>query len=211
MEADDDFDLLAREYAAIVDDARAAVAAGREPDARALEERVRAVRGRLAGGGREQAARVGRAESATLRQLERVLAVHRARLLVARPPAAPRTAAASPRARSALRSRTTISGNMNVRRAGGKKPALTWDPVATVETWEIRISERPDARGDYVVRDTLTLPGAATSVELPLADVPLRVHLLGRNRAGRLVQRALISALTRDTWGDRWQRRASAS
>ena len=75
----------------------------------------------------------------------------------------------------------------------------------------MRISERPDARGDYVVRETRELPAATTSVELPLADLPLRVHLLGRTRDGRLVRRAVISGLTRDSWNDRWQRRASAS
>jgi hypothetical protein len=48
-------------------------------------------------------------------------------------------------------------------------------------------------------------------VEVPLGELPLRVHVLGHARDGRLVRRALISALTRDTWGDRWQQRASAS
>jgi hypothetical protein len=83
--------------------------------------------------------------------------------------------------------------------------------VPAVASWEVRISERPDPRADYVVQETLTLPAATTSVGLPLGDVPLRVHVLGRSRDGRLVRRALISALTRETWSDRWQRRASAS
>jgi hypothetical protein len=39
----------------------------------------------------------------------------------------------------------------------------------------------------------------------------VRVHLLGRGRDGRLVRRAIISALTREGWDERWQRRASAS
>ncbi len=212
MAAHDDFELLTRAYAAIVDDARADVAAGREPDARALEKRVRAVRGRLAGGDGSPAARVARAERATLQQLERVIAVYRARLLVARPRTDPPAAAVPLLSRRApLRSRPTITGNMDVRRGAGDVPTLTWDAVAAVASWEVRISERPDPRGDYVVRETLALPGSATSVELPLGDVPLRVHLLGRNRVGRLVQRALISALTRETWSERWQRRASAS
>ena len=71
--------------------------------------------------------------------------------------------------------------------------------------------EHVAARGAYVVRETLQLPAAATTVELPLCERPLRVHLLGRGRDGRLVRRAVISALTIDTWNDRWERRASAS
>jgi hypothetical protein len=37
------------------------------------------------------------------------------------------------------------------------------------------------------------------------------MHLLGRANDGRLVRRAIVSALTVDNWNDRWQRRASAS
>jgi hypothetical protein len=75
----------------------------------------------------------------------------------------------------------------------------------------VRFSERPDARADYEVRETLTLAPDATTVDLPLGDNPLRVHLLGRSRDGRLLRRAVISALTRSGWGERWERRASAS
>ena len=88
---------------------------------------------------------------------------------------------------------------------------LAWTREPKVAAWEVRISERPDVRGDYVVRDELSLKGDATSVELPLGDHPLRVHLLGRDRGGRLVRRAIVSALTRDSWSTRWERRASAS
>ena len=66
-------------------------------------------------------------------------------------------------------------------------------------------------RADYVVRESLQLEPGVTRVELPLADQPLRVHVLGRSRDGRLVRRAVVSGLTRDGWSDRWQRRASAS
>jgi hypothetical protein len=140
-----------------------------------------------------------------------VITVHRARALMAREPAAPPAAAAPPR-RAVLRTRPTISGNMEVRRhADGETVILSWDAVPAVTSWEVRFSERPDARADYVVRETLTLPAAATTVELPLGEHPLRVHLLGRGRGGRLIRRALISALTRESWNERWQRRASAS
>jgi hypothetical protein len=39
----------------------------------------------------------------------------------------------------------------------------------------------------------------------------MQVHILGRSRDGRLLRRAVISALTQDGWNERWQRRASAS
>jgi hypothetical protein len=75
----------------------------------------------------------------------------------------------------------------------------------------VRISERPDVRSDYAVRETRTLAGNVTRMELPLGELPLRVHILGRTRDGRLLRRAVISGLTREGWRDRWQRRASAS
>ena len=98
---------------------------------------------------------------------------------------------------------------MELRREAGF--AVAWDAVPSVTTWEVRISERPDVRADYVVRESLQLERGVTRVELPLGDQPVRVHVLGRARDGRLVRRAVVSGLTRDGWGDRWQRRASAS
>ena len=210
MNPNHDLEALRRTYAAIVDEARGAVATGRAPDARALEARVRAARGSVGDG--TSAALVSRAERTALEQLERVFAVHRARALVAREPIPPPATGAPRRPRALLRSRPTMSGNMEVRREESRdEHALAWDAVPAVAAWEVRISERPDPRADYVVLETLTLPAATTRVELPLGDVPLRVHVLGRSRDGRLVRRALISAVTRDTWSDRWQRRASAS
>ena len=88
---------------------------------------------------------------------------------------------------------------------------LAWTAEPKVVAWDVRLSERPDVRGDYVVREERTLPATETSLELQLDDTPLRVHLLGRGRDGRLVRRAIISALTRPGWDERWQRRASAS
>ena len=206
-------DELTRAYAAIIDEARGQVAAGRDPDPRALEARIRA-----AGEGERardpaQADAVDQAEQRALKQLEGVITVHRARALMAREPAAaPPASAAAPSRRAVLRTRPTISGNMEVRRqANGETVMLSWDAAPAVTSWEVRFSERPDARADYVVRETLTLPAAATTVELPLGEHPLRVHLLGRGRNGRLIRRALISALTRESWNERWQRRASAS
>jgi hypothetical protein len=88
---------------------------------------------------------------------------------------------------------------------------LSWDGVRAVADWEVRFSERPDPRGDYVVRETLNLAATETAVEVPLGEHPFRVNILGRSRDGRLLRRALISSLTRETWNERWERRASAS
>ena len=178
----------------IFDEARAAVAAGHEPDAQDLRTRI------TAAGGDEIA----------LQRLERVLSIQRARARLEQRPVRP--VAPVPRAaplRAAMRARPTISANMEVRREGAA--GLAWETARAIVAWELRISERPDARGDYVVRETRELPGDATRAELPLGDLPLRVHLLGRTRDGRLLRRAVISGLSRDTWTERWQRRASAS
>jgi hypothetical protein len=180
----------------ILDEARALLAAGGDPDWQALRGRIGSL-GLPAGSQRD-----------ALRRLERLGALQRARATVGRR-AAPPAAAGPPLRRAPLRTRATITGNMDVRRGDGTD--LAWPREAAVTTWELRISERPDPRGDYEVRESGELPGEATSVELPLSDVPLRVHLLGRNRSGRLVRRAIVSGLTLETWGERWQRRASAS
>jgi hypothetical protein len=97
---------------------------------------------------------------------------------------------------------------MDVRRDGD---ALAWRPERVVTSWELRISVRPDPRGDYEVRESGELPGETTRIEVPLGDDPLRIHLLGRDRGGRLVRRTILSGITRETWGERWQRKASAS
>jgi hypothetical protein len=187
-------------YAEIIAAARASVAARHEPDQQALESRIRAVDGDAA------------AEQRALQQLTRVISVHRARTLVGREPVAPALRPPGPSLRAALRTRPTISANMDVRQhRDGERFSLAWDTAPAIAGWEVRFSERPDARADYEVRETLTLAPDATTVELPLGDNPLRVHLLGRSRDGRLLRRAVISALTRAAWGERWERRASAS
>ncbi len=188
-----------QEYAAIIAEARATVAARQEVAPQELEARIRA-----AGGD-------AKAEQRALQQLERVLSVHRSRALLTREPATPAVPAV-PSLRTALRARPTISANMEVRRkTEGDRFLLAWDTTRAIAGWEVRFSERPDARGEYEVRETLTLPPETTTVELPLGDKPLRVHVLGRSRDGRLLRRAVISALTRGGWNDRWERRASAS
>lgn len=188
----------AQQYAAIIAEARTQVAALQDPSA--LEARIRAV------GGDAQA------EQRALEQLERVLSVHRSRALLTRQPTPPPSPPPAPSLRAALRTRPTISANMEVRQqTEGDRFLLAWDTTPAIAGWEVRFSERPDARADYEVRETLTLPADTTAVEVPLGDKPLRVHLLGRSRDGRLLRRAVISALTRGAWGERWERRASAS
>jgi len=181
----------------IIGEARAVVAAGGDPDWKGYRDRIRALK-------------LGRnAQRDALAQLERVGAVHRARATV-RPKPKPAPAAPAPSLRSTLlRTKVTVSGNMDVTR--GDPGTLRWRREPAVVAWELRISARPDPRGDYELRESGELPGEATSVELPLGDAPLRVHLLGRDRAGRLVRRTILSGVTRETWSDRWQRRATAS
>jgi hypothetical protein len=182
--------------AAILDEARTDIAAGRDPDEQALAERIRSVGG----------------DTKALQQLERVLTVQRARARLAAPPTPPPAPLPRPRARAAFRAQPTITGNMEVRRhATGNAVTLAWDAAPAVVAWDIRFSERPDARSDYVVRDERTLDRTTTTAEVTLGELPLRVHILGRANDGRLVRRAIVSALTRDNWDDRWQRRASAS
>jgi hypothetical protein len=184
------------EHARIIAEARKRVASGGTFNAAAFEARIRA-----AGGDTESA----------LKQLSRVGSVQRARALIAGPPA-DEPKADSVRRPPPLRTKPTISGNMDVR---GERRAdafvLAWTTEPKVVSWDVRLSERPDVRGDYVVREERSLAGDTTSLELQLGDDPVRVHLLGRGRDGRLVRRAIVSALTREGWGERWQRRASAS
>jgi len=186
------------EHAQIIDEARRRVARGEQLDARAFEARLKAIEGPS----RERA----------LRQLARIASVQRARALLAGPPPAPEVPSAPPPRKPLLKTRPTVTANMEIRRdqrADGF--VLTWAAEPKVTAWDVRFSERADARADYVVREERTLPGEATAVELPLGDSPFRVHVLGRDRGGRLVRRAIVSGLTRESWADRWERRASAS
>lgn len=177
----------------ILSEARAAVAGGASPDWKALRDRIRA------------AAASPREEREALQRLERVGAVHRARGERPQP-----TASATPvRNPPLLRTKPTVSGNMDVRR--GREHVLAWSPLPAVETWEVRISERPDRRSDYALREERTLPATTSELELALGEAPVRVHLLGRGRGGKLVQRAIVSGLTREGWSSRWERRATAS
>jgi hypothetical protein len=187
-------------YAVILDQARASVAAGRNPDWSVLEARLRAVR---------HAERDSAAERRALQQLKALASVQRARARLA-----PTTSSApAPVRRPALlRDRPTITGTMDVRRErDGDRFVLRWERRPDVLQWEVRVSERVGTRGQYEAREERELPSDATELDVPVSDVALRIHLIGRGRGGKLVRRAVMSSLTRDSWGDRGQRRASAA
>lgn len=189
------------ELKAVLAEARAQVAAGREPAAEELAARLRA------------AGAPAKTQERALAQLDRIVAVHRARTLVAeKPREAPAPRRLPGRPKPALRTRPTVSANMQLRREGdGADAVLVWDAAHGVAGWEVRISERPDARGDYEVRETLELEPAQTRAPLRLGERAVRVHVLGRGRDGRLLRRAIVAGLTAETWRDRWQQRPSAS
>lgn len=187
-------------YAVILDQARASVAAGRDPDWSVLEARVRGVR---------ETERNAAAELRALQQLKALASVQRARARLA-----PTTSSApAPVRRPALlRDRPTITGTMDVRRErDGDRFVLRWDRRPDVLQWEVRVSERVGTRGQYEAREERELPGDANELDVPVSDVALRIHLIGRGRGGKLVRRAVMSSLTRESWGERWQRRASAA
>ena len=165
--------------------------------------------------GEDAADEVTQAERAALRQLDRVLAVHRAYRRLAQPaarPAEPPAAPTAPRRFSGFRAKPTVSGTLDVRReASDGTVTLGWDPIPAVKTWEVRFSRKADARGDYDAAGALTLAADETEVELPLDEAQLRVSVIGQTRDGRPVRRVLISGLTAENWNDRWERRATAS
>jgi hypothetical protein len=92
---------------------------------------------------------------------------------------------------------------MDVRKAG--EFVLAWDALPAVAVWEVRTSERADVRSDYDL--VARYETSETRAELSLGDRPLRVHVVGRSPTGRVVRRAVVSGLTRESWNDRWQKR----
>src|SRR4051812_35575851 len=195
---------LQRALDAIVAEARASVAAGRDPNADGLETRI-AVAARRA---RDQGDDPAEAQAAALAQLERIVAVHRARARMAREPAAP-VARAAP-ARRAFRSKPTITGTLEVKRAANKQGEwVEWRHDPAVTEWEVRFAERSDVRADYVERGEVKLPGHELAAELPPGDGQFRVSIVGRSRTGRIMRRALVTSLSRADWSAPWVRRAT--
>jgi hypothetical protein len=130
----------------------------------------------------------------------------------ARPPAAAPEPSALPVRRLALQPSATIIGNMAVRKRQVEDGLeLAWDVAANVEEWKVRVSRRPDPRRDYVEGELVALPAGATSFVADLDEHPRRIQLYGHARDGRVVRRAVISALTRGNSGAQWKRQATAS
>ena len=131
----------------------------------------------------------------------------------ARPPAAPAPApSAKPVRRLTLQPAATIIGNMTVRKRQVEDGLeLAWDAAANVEEWKVRVSSRPDPRRDYVEGELIELPAGATSFVAALDEHPRRIQLYGHARDGRVVRRAVISALTSGNSGAQWKRQATAS
>src|SRR6188472_1603379 len=115
---------LATAQAAILADARAQVAAGREPNVASLATRIAtAVRGARFTG---DPAAVDEFEAAARRKLGAIVSIGRARAHLGRDPA-PREKSPPPRGRRlALRTKPTITGSLNVRRAEGEGYRLVW-------------------------------------------------------------------------------------
>jgi len=137
-----------------------------------------------------------------------VLTAVRAIAAAARPaPPAPR-----PVRRLTLQPSATIVGNMSVRkRSEGHDIELAWDAAPNVSEWTIRVSDRPDPRQDYVEGELVTLPAATRTFTVALDEHPRRIQLYGLARDGRIVRRAVISALTLGNSGAQWKRQATAS
>ncbi len=207
-------DELALALAALLQEARTTIAAGEAPRRAELEARLRGAASRARAGvdaASEEA--VDALERGALTRLEGVLAVYRARQRVAAPPEAPPPPAPPrPQLRSALKTRPTITGTLDVRRSEREGTlVLSWDASVGVAEWEVRFSERPRPGADYVVLETRVLPPEQTSVEVPVGERVFRVNILGRSRDGRPRTRAMLSGLTRESWKARLERRATAS
>ncbi len=114
--------------------------------------------------------------------------------------------------RLVLQPSATIVGNMAVRKKQTEQGVeLSFDAAANVTEWTLRVSVRPDPRQDYVEGEVVTLPTGSTSWEVELDEHPRRIQLYGHARDGRIVRRAVISALTSGNSGARWKRQATAS
>ena len=202
---------LGRRHALYLREAQRLVAEGLTPDGSWLAEGVRAETSRylssqpwLAHATLEPA--VAAVEGATLAALNAIVAT-------AQPAPTPVTATPPPPIRRlTLQPSATIVGNMAVRKkSSGAGIELSWDAAPNVTEWTIRVSVRPDPRQDYVEGELVTLPPAAAAFDVALDELPRRIQLYGLARDGRIVRRAIVSALTSGNSGAQWKRQATAS
>jgi hypothetical protein len=202
---------LGRRHALYLREAQRLVLEGLRPDEAGLADGIRAETVRYLRSNPDLAHEtlapaVATAEAASLEALAAIVAAAPA---PAAPPASP---PARPVRRLALQPSATIVGNMAVR----KRPTddgleLSWDPAPNVTEWSVRISLRPDPRRDYVEGEAVVLPAGTASYEIALDEHPRRIQLYGHARDGRVVRRAVVSALTSGNSGSQWKRQATAS
>ena len=122
------------------------------------------------------------------------------------------TQPARPIRRLAIQPSATIVGNMAVRKkAVGDVVELSWDRAPNVTEWTIRVSVRPDPRQDYVEGELLTLAPSTVRFDVELDELPRRIQVYGLARDGRIVRRAVVSALTSGNSSAQWKRQATAS
>jgi hypothetical protein len=205
-------DELGRRHAAYLREAQRLVLDGLSPDEAGLADGVCAETQRYLAsqpwlGHASLAPAVEGVEGATLAALKAIVAA-------ASPTVAPVTAAPPvPQIRRlTLQPSATIVGNMAVRKKPvGDAVELSWDTAANVTEWTIRVSVRPDPRQDYVEGELLTLPPATVRFDVALDEIPRRIQLYGLARDGRIVRRAIVSALTRGNSRAQWKRQATAS
>ncbi len=203
-------DELGRRHALYVREAHRLVVAGLVPDADALAagitaETARYLRSRpwLAEPGLAPA--VAEAES---RARTALAAIAASTSNPSPPPAETRPAVR----RLSLQSSATIVGTMAVRKKRVEEGLeLSWDAAPAIVEWRLRLAKRPDPRQPYLDDESETLRPETTRFLLALDEVPRRVQITGHARDGRVVRRAVISALTRENGGAQWKRHATAS
>jgi hypothetical protein len=201
---------LGRRHSLYLREAQRLVVDGLAPDEAGLAEGIRDAtrRYRTAGPWADRAdldPAFDAAEAAALAALGRIARS-------ARPPGPAPAPSAKPVRRLTLQPAATIIGNMTVRKRQVEDGLeLAWDAAANVEEWKVRVSSRPDPRRDYVEGELIELPAGATSFVAALDEHPRRIQLYGHARDGRVVRRAVISALTSGNSGAQWKRQATAS
>ena len=201
---------LGRRHALYLREAQRIVLAGAVPDEAGLTAGVRAETARylrsqpwLAVDGLAPA--VAGVEESTLAALGAIVATAAIPATSVSPPARPIR-------RLALQPSATIVGNMAVRKQPTERGLeLAWDAAPQVIEWVLRVSVRPDPRQDYVEGEAETLPAGARSYEVELDEHPRRIQLYGHARGGKIVRRAVISALTSGNSSAQWKRQATAS
>ena len=89
---------------------------------------------------------------------------------------------------------------------------LAWDAAPQVIEWVAARERRGPIRARTTSRARLRrCPAGTRSYEVELDEHPRRIQLYGHARGGKIVRRAVISALTSGNSGAQWKRQATAS